>query len=196
MLFHRLSEIRKVWTGSSIQKHQKRGGEERKGCPVRVPGFQMIFVADGRARLKGCAAPLGMGQRQPSMRPVTQDCNPCSPLPSSLKHISAYGEWVSALGMCLTGAGKTEALSSAREITKYHRQGAPEAASCPMDIVPSTGVAGTSLPKQKLFMEIGYSGRPSHPSDACSAMSAMTGSPHANTSAKSWQHCSVPASSS
>lgn len=66
-------------------------GEERKGCPVRVPGFLMILIAGGRARLKGCAVSLWMGQTQPRMERVTQD-NPCSAPPSSLSCISAYGE--------------------------------------------------------------------------------------------------------
>lgn len=37
----------------------------------------------------------------------------------------------------LTGGGKTEALSTVWEITKYHRQQAPEAASCPWTLFPA-----------------------------------------------------------
>lgn len=138
MLFHRLSEIRKAWTQSSTQKYQKREGEERKGCPVRVPGFQMVFIAAWRARLKGCAAPLWMGQRQPSMECVTQD----TAIPALLFlppwNTFQHMENESVLWECIYNWGweNAEAFSSAREITKYHRRQAPEGASCPWTLFP------------------------------------------------------------
>lgn len=86
----------------------------------------------------------------------------------------------------LTGAGETDTLSSAREITKYHRQQAPEAASCPWTLSPAREwLARASLNRNYLWREGTQEGQVIHQIDACSARSTMTESPHVNTSAKS-----------
>lgn len=63
----------------------------------------------------------------------------------------------------LTGGGETEALSSAREITKYHQPQAPEAASCPWTLFPAREwLARASLNRNYLWRQSTQEGQVIH----------------------------------
>lgn len=94
---HAISQTFRNKETSDMEQHPEvpqkgTGRKETRPSESMVPSFQMIFIAGGTAGLKGCslspdgtaASLCGVGYAGDSM--------PCSHLPSSLKHISAYGE--------------------------------------------------------------------------------------------------------
>ena len=70
-----------------------RGRKETLPSESMVPSFQMIFIAGRTAGLEGCCSlsPDGTDESLCGMGYAGHGIL-CSPLPSSLKHTSAYGE--------------------------------------------------------------------------------------------------------
>lgn len=88
-------------TKQHLELSQKgRGKKETLPSKSMVPSFQIILIAGGTAGLKGCCS-LSSDGTEATLCGVGYAGHgiPCCPLPSSLKHISAYGEWVNALGL-------------------------------------------------------------------------------------------------
>lgn len=95
---HAISQTFRNKETSDMEQHpevpqKRRRRKETRPSESTVPSFQMIFIAGGTAGLKGCCS-LSPDGTAASLRGVGYAGHgiPCSRLPSSLKHISAYGE--------------------------------------------------------------------------------------------------------